>query len=194
MDEAQRRQRAIELLKEGRWPSDVARELGRSREWLAKWRRRFEGAGLAGLRARSRAHRAHPQTTSARIVRAVLAARDRLARHRGAQRFACSGADAVAWELELARVRPLPARRTIERILQRAGRTAHPAAPKGARSNAAYPDPRVRGAGDLQETDLVGPRHLRTPSGPLRFYAFHTVDVGGGGFRSNPISCFAPIR
>jgi len=35
--------------------------------------------------------------------------------------------------------------------------------------------------GDLHETDLVGPRHLRTASGPLRFYSFHTVDVAGGG-------------
>lgn len=181
MNEWQRRQRAIDLLREGRRPSDVARELDRSREWLAKWRRRFDEAGPAGLRARSRAHRTHPQTTPARIVRAVLAARDRLVRHRGPRRFAGSGADAVAWELELARVRPLPARRTIERILQRAGRTAHPAAPHGARSDAAYPAPRVRAAGDLQQTDLVGPRHLRTPRGPVRFFGFHTVDVGGGG-------------
>ncbi|HAF11517.1 MAG TPA: hypothetical protein DCK98_15745 [Chloroflexi bacterium] len=181
MDEAERRRRAMEMLREGRRPSEVASELGRSREWLAKWRRRFEGAGTAGLREQSRAHLTHPQTTPARIVRAVLAARDRLTRRRGRQRFAGSGADAVAWELELAGVRPLPARRTIERILQRAGKTARAAPIAHERSGGTYPAPRAEEPGDLQQTDLVGPRHLRGPSGPLRFYAFHTVDVGGGG-------------
>lgn len=157
-------------------------ELGRSREWLAKWRRRFEEAGLAGLRERSRAHHAHPRSTPRSVVRAVLRARDRLTRRRGRQRFAGSGADAVAWELELASVRPTPARRTTERILQRAGRTAH----RGAtttheRCGVVYPVPRAERAGAVQETDLVGPRHLRTPRGPVRFYCFHTVDVAGGG-------------
>lgn len=182
MDEAELRRRAMEMLREGRRPGEVARELGRSRQWLAKWRQRFDDAGTAGLRERSRAHRAHPQTTPDRIVRAVLAARERLARHHGRQRFAGSGADAVAWELELAGVRPLPARRTIERILQRAGKTAHPVAPvTHERTGGTYPAPRALRPGDLQQTDLVGPRHLRSPRGPLRFYSFHTVDVGGGG-------------
>ena len=181
MDEERRRQRVIELLRQGRRPRDVLRELGRSREWLAKWRRRFEEAGPAGLRERSRAHHAHPRSTPTSIVRAVLRARDRLTRRRGRQRFAGSGADAVAWELELAGVRPLPARRTIERILQRAGRTAHRATTTHERSGVAYPVPGAKRAGAVHETDLVGPRHLRTPRGPVRFYSFHTVDVAGGG-------------
>jgi hypothetical protein len=182
VDEAELRRRAMEMLREGRRPSEVARELGRSRQWLAKWRQRVEEVGPTGLRERSRAHLTHPQTTPERIVRAVLAARRRLTAHRGRQRFAGSGADAVAWELELAGVEPLPARRTIERILQRAGKTAHPAAAVAhERTGGAYPAPRAEGPGDLQQTDLVGPRHLRGSSGPLRFYAFHTVDVGGGG-------------
>ena len=33
----------------------------------------------------------------------------------------------------------------------------------------------------MQESDLVGPRHLRTPAGPVGFFSFHTVDVAGGG-------------
>lgn len=181
MDEEQRRQRAIELLQQGRRPGDVLHELGRSREWLAKWRRRFDESGPAGLRERSRAHHAHPRSTPASIVRAVLRARDRLTRQRGRQRFAGSGADAVAWELELAGVRARPARRTIERILQRAGRRAHRETTTHERSGVAYPVPGAERAGAVHETDLVGPRHLRTPRGPVRFYGFHTVDVAGGG-------------
>ena len=83
MDEEQRRRRAMELLHQGRRPSEVIHELNRSREWLAKWRRRFQEHGAAGLREISRAHHTHPATTSRRIVRAVLAARDRLGRRRG---------------------------------------------------------------------------------------------------------------
>ncbi len=182
MDERRRRQRAIELLAQGRRPGEVLGELGRSREWLAKWRRRFKEAGAAGLREHSRAHHAHPRSTPTSIVRAVLRARDRLSRQRGRQRFAGSGADAVAWELELAGLRAMPARRTIERILQRAGRTAHSSArTTHERSGVSYPVPRAERVGAVQETDLVGPRHLRTPRGPVRFYAFHTVDVAGGG-------------
>ncbi len=60
--------------------------------------------------------------------------------------------------------------------------SSHPAsAPAHERGGAAYPSPRATRPGDLQESDLVGPRHLRTPAGPVGFFAFHTVDVGGGG-------------
>ena len=178
MDEEELRRRAIAALGEGRSPGEVCAEFGRSREWLAKWRRRFAEAGPAGLRDRSRAPKRQARQTPAGIVRTVLAARDRLAERRS---FSGRGADAVAWELELKRVQHRPALRTIERILERAGRTRRPAPVPHEHSSAAYPAPRADGPADLQETDLVGPRHLRTPSGPRRFYSFHTVDVAGGG-------------
>jgi len=176
MDEEERRRRAIELLAQGRRPSEVARELGRSRQWLAKWRRRVEAG--TGLRDHSRAPQHQAGATAQRVVRAVLAARDRLARRRS---FAGRGADAIAWELEIAGLQPRPSRRTIERILERAGRTARTSAPAHERGGAPYPAARAKGPGDLQETDLVGPRHLRTPRGPVGFFSFHTVDVAGGG-------------
>lgn len=184
MDEKERRRQAIAALRSGRKASEVCRELGRSREWLAKWRRRFDAEGEAGLRSRPRAHRSHPRTTPARVVRAIVRARDRLERHGRGREFAGLGADAVAWELELARVRPLPSRRTIERVLARSGRTARAARPAPRPAAGPYPTPRARRPCDLQETDLVGPRHLRTPRGPLRFFSFHTVDVAGGGAAS----------
>ncbi len=180
MDEEERRRRAIDLLKRGLRVQEVCAELGRTRQWLAKWVRRREAEGAAGLRGRSRAHRSYPRVTPPRIVRAVLAARERLARRARGRRFAGIGADAVAWELELAHIRPLPSRRTIERILASHGKTAHPA-PARRVSAGPYPAPRAERAGDVQETDLVGPRHLRTPRGPSRFFSFHTVDVAGGG-------------
>lgn len=181
MDEEGLRREAIAMLQRGIGIIEICRKLGRTRRWLSKWRRRFAAEGAAALRGRSRAPRHRPRATPERIVRAVLAARDRLARRRGRQRFAGSGVDAVAWELELEGIRPLPARRTIERILERAGRTARPRALAHERSGGPYPYPRARAPGDLQQTDLVGPRHLRTGRGPVRFFDFHTVDVAGGG-------------
>jgi hypothetical protein len=182
VDEEGTRREAIAMLQRGISITEICATLGRTRRWLSKWRGRVAAEGEASLRGRSRAPRRRPRATPQRIVRAVLAARDRLARRRGRQRFAGRGADAVAWELELERVRPMPARRTIERILERAGRTARPrAAAAHERSGGPYPYPRASSAGDLQETDMVGPRHLRTARGPVRFFDFHTVDVAGGG-------------
>lgn len=181
MDEEGKRREAIAMLRRGMRVQEICNKLGRTRQWLGKWRRRFEAEGEASLRGRSRAPRARPQATPERIVRAVTAARDRLGRRRGRRRFAGIGADAVAWELALSGVGSVPARRTLERILARTGRTARapqpvrPPAPRG------YPAPVATDPGALHETDLVGPRHLRTPQGPLRFYSFHTVDVAGGG-------------
>lgn len=181
MDEEERRRRAMAMLREGRPVGEVCAALGRSREWIAKWRRRLEAEGPAALRGRSRAPKRQARRTAPAIERAVLAARDRLERRIRGREFAGIGADAVAWELELAHVHPLPARRTVERILQRRGRTARGRPRERTRAPAAYPVAVARAPGDLHETDLVGPRHLRTPHRPVRFYSFHTVDVAGGG-------------
>ncbi len=181
MDEEGKRREAMAMLRRGVAIGEICNKLGHTRQWLGKWRRRFQAEGEASLRGRSRAPHAHPHATPERIVRAVVAARDRLGRRRGRRRFAGIGADAVAWELELSGVRTVPPRRTLERILARTGRTAR--APRPARPPAprGYPAPPATRPGDLQQTDLVGPRHLRTRSGPLRFYSFHTVDVAAGG-------------
>lgn len=83
----------------------------------------------------------------------------------------------MAWEVELAYVRPLPARRTIERLLQRGGRTARRRSAPPPRPEAAYPAVAARAPGDVHQTDLVGPGHLRTPRGPVRLALFLGVEV-----------------
>jgi transposase len=123
VDEEGTRREAIAMLRRGISIAEICTELGRTRRWLSKWRRRFEAEGEASLRGRSRAPRHRPGATSEHVVRAILAARDRLAQRTGRRRFAGIGADAVAWELELSELRPRPARRTVERILARNGWT-----------------------------------------------------------------------
>ncbi len=80
MDEEERRRRAIAALQSGRRPSDICEEVGRSREWLAKWQRRFAVEGEAGLRDRSPAPKHQARAPHARVVHAVLRVGDRLAR------------------------------------------------------------------------------------------------------------------
>jgi putative transposase len=171
--------RAVRMHQQGMRDGRILGALGRSRSWLAKWLGRFQQLGWAGLQARSRAPKRQPRRLAERVVAAVLAVRAELQAHRSrASRFSGIGAEAIRLQLQRRRVRPLPGLRTIERIVQRHALSAKHAS----RSKAAtqpYPAPRARCPGDLQQTDLVGPRHLRGPRGITRFYSFHTVAVVG---------------
>jgi hypothetical protein len=85
----------------------------------------------------------------------VLAVRARLEANPWAQ----VGAPAIAWELEkLGAVVPAP--RTIERILGRAGVTVRPRPGRRTSKGIAYPAPAAERPGDVVQVDLVGPRHL----------------------------------
>ncbi len=179
-DETERRQRALELYEAGVAVEAILREVGRSRAWLTKWRRRFREAGASGLLSRPRAPQRQPGKTPERIVARVVAIREELER-RGSRRarFAGIGAEVIRAELTRRRTRPLPSLSTIERILRRSGYPKR--APRRRRGNARepYPAPRIARPGDLQQTDLVGPRHLRGPRGVTRFYSVHTLAVVG---------------
>lgn len=171
--------RAIRLRKRRVSFAQILARLGRSRGWLAKWLRRFRESGWPGLKTQSRAPKRRPRSLPARLVAKVLALRLELQAHRTrASRFAGIGAEAIRLELERRRVRPLPGLRTIERILKQHGLSGRKKALRKG-GGEPYPAPRARDPADLQQTDLVGPRHLRGPRGVTRFYSFHTVAVVG---------------
>ena len=173
--------KAVELHRKGLGVRTILARTGRSRGWLAKWLQRFRAEGWVGLRARSRAPHRWPRAVSARMVARVLTVHAELGSpRRRAGRFAGRGAEAVRLELESRRVRPLPALRTVERLLQRHGATRRDPPPRSG-GGEPYPAPRAHRPGDLHETDLVGPRHLRGPRGVTRFYTVHTVAVVGRG-------------
>ena len=92
--------------------------------------------------------------------------------------FSGIGAEVIQWELEQRKVSNIPSLPTIARILFRYGKTGR-VKPKGNGSNQPYPYFKTGKMGDLHQTDLVGPRHLRGPKGITRFYSFHTLDVAG---------------
>ena len=153
--------------------------VGRSRGWLAKWIKRYKALGPDGLRDQSRIPKHVPNRTPRPLIRKILALRDELAAHKGRwAAFAGIGAETIHFELQRRGLRRLPAISTIEKILARAGKTKKVKIQRLA-GGLPYPHIQARRMGDLQQTDLVGPRYLRGARGVTRFYSFHTVDVVG---------------
>ena len=102
----------------GESPRAIARDLGRTRQWVAKWAARFDPNDPSWAEGRSRAPKRVANRTDAGVEARVLEVRKRLEENPWAQ----VGAPAIAWELEkLGAV--VPPQRTIEEILQRAGAT-----------------------------------------------------------------------
>jgi putative transposase len=153
----------------GESPRAIARDLGRTRQWVAKWAARYDPHDLSWAEGRSRAPKRVGRRTGADIEAQVLEVRARLEENPWAQ----VGAPAIAWELEkLGAV--VPPLRTIERIIARAGATKRQRPSRRASKGIPYPAPAARQPGDVAQVDLVGPRHL---DGGVRFHALNQIDV-----------------
>jgi len=171
------RSKAIRLYNDGIGFNEILRRMQRSDFWLTKWLRRFREFSEEGLRDQRRTPKHVRNRTRESIVRKILALRDELAAHKTRRAaFTGIGAETIHYELHDRGVRHLPVISTIEKILARAGKTKKV---KRAPGGPPYPYVRARTMGDLQQTDLVGPRYLRGPRGSTRFYSFHTIDVVG---------------
>lgn len=171
------RRRAVERVLQGEEIAAVSRSLGHSRKWLYKWLKRFKSGDPHWYRERSRRPRHRPLQIPEGIESLVTLTRRRLEE---AGEF--SGAQAVRWEMEEEGVHPLPSIRTINRILVRHGLTTRRRGPyesKGKR----YPKLVARDAGDIHQSDFVGPCYLR---GGLRFYGLNSVDLATGRCASEP--------
>jgi transposase InsO family protein len=113
------------------------------------------------------------------MVKKILSIRAELEAHKSRRAaFSGIGAEVIHWELIQRKVCLVPSIPTISRILSRHGKTGRI---KKKRTNSTQPYPYIaaKQMGDLQQTDIVGPRHLRGANGIIRFYSFHTVDVAG---------------
>ncbi|MGH2947587.1 MAG: DDE-type integrase/transposase/recombinase [Solirubrobacteraceae bacterium] len=153
----------------GESPRAIARDLGRTRQWVAKWAARYDPHDRSWAEGRSRAPKRVANRTAAGVEAQVLEVRARLEANPWAQ----VGAPAIAWELEkLGAV--VPPRRTIEEILERAGATKRQRPGRRASKGIPYPAPAAKRPGDVAQVDLVGPRHL---DGGVRFHALNQIDV-----------------
>jgi putative transposase len=167
--EQELRSEAVRRRLAGEPPAEIARSLGRSRQWVAKWVRRHRPGEERWAEGARRGPRRAANRTPREVEALVLGVRERLAENPWAQ----VGAPAIAWELEKLGAWPPPLR-TIERILQRAGVTARSRPRRRQPKGIPYPAQLAVRSGELHEADLVGPRHL---AGGVRFYALNAVDL-----------------
>jgi putative transposase len=163
------RREAVRRRLAGESPEAIARDIGRSRQWVAKWAARYDPSDPGWADGRSRAPKRVARRTAADVEAQVLEVRARLEANPWAQ----VGAPAIAWELDKLGVRAVP-ERTIERILARAGATRRERPRRRLAKGVPYPAPACEHAGDLVQVDLIGPRHL---DGGARFHALTQIDV-----------------
>ncbi len=149
----------------------VARALQRSERWVYKWAQRYDPSDARWAQGHSRAPRHVANRSDPKLEALVLSVRARLAR----QPWAQIGAPAIAWELHKLHLRKIPELRTIERILERAAVPRRERRLRYAAKGTPYPALPTPGPNDLQEADLIGPRHLR---GAVPFHVLNVVDIG----------------
>jgi putative transposase len=167
-EEALRREAVARRLA-GESPEAIARSLGRTRQWVGRWVRRYDPADLNWASERSRAPHSVANRTPVGLEAQVLAVRERLE----AEPWAQVGAEAIAWQLRALGL-ALPSTRTIERILQRAGKVRRRRPRRREPKGVPYPAPPAGCVGDLCQADIVGPRHL---DGGVPFLALNAIDL-----------------
>jgi transposase InsO family protein len=159
---------AVRRFRTGESARGIAASLGRSVRWVYKWVTRAAAGGPDWASDRSRRPRASPHAVPADVVEAVQLVRLELYN----AGLLC-GAQNIQWRLEELAVTPLPAVRTIGRILAQAGLT-HRRTGRYTPKGTPYPTLPARHANQVHQLDYVGPCYLR---GPVRFWSLNTVDV-----------------
>ena len=171
--EEQLRAEAINRYIAGERPTDICRELGRSRTWFYKARRRYGQQGRGGLKSQSRAPHRVANRTDEKTEQAIVRIRQAIMKGKDpALRYSNIGAETIAAELERAQISP-PSLATINRILHRQG-LQQPRAKKAVPNKlpADYPWPSVEQANQLHLLDFVS----RTTRTIRRVYSCNLLD------------------
>lgn len=162
MGSIERRQQAIRMRLLHKSVVAICAALRCPKSWFYKWWSRYQAQGVDGLRDVSRAPHSSPSRVADEIRQMIVAIRDRLMHQRGAAaRYRLIGAPTIREELRGLGYQPLPALRTIDLVLQQAGRT-NPAIRLQAPCRAGtYPEIRATHSNQVHQFDLVGPRYLK---------------------------------
>ncbi len=168
------RHRAIDLYLQGKRPAEIARELGRSRQWFYETLARYQREGRAGLREKSRRPHQTPRKTAPEIEAAVVRVRKLIVSGKDpVLRYGNYGAEAIAAELRRAGMEP-PSHATIYRILHRHGLVEpRPKRRHRQRLPKDYPWPSLSAGGTLHVMDFM----MRTLPGGQRFYAANLLEM-----------------
>jgi transposase InsO family protein len=166
------RKSAIMQLKQGKTVAEVALSLGRHKNWVCKWHKRFKEAGWQGLRSRSRTPGKHGRQLAPEIRAAIIETRLEIeAAAALGEGLKYIGGRAVRTKLKGKKVEPLPSVPTIERVLREAGLTKPPA--KGEKEAIIYPHLQPTEPHQLCQVDIV-PHYL---TGGQRVACFNGLDV-----------------
>ncbi len=157
------RQEAVKKCLEGKTPSQVAKELAKSKAWVCKWFRRYKenptGNWFEELSRRPNTVNRQTQTT---IEDQISQIRQQLQQNKYSQQGALS-IQYVFKQLNL----PIPPIWTINRVLKRNNLIGQ--APKHKKVKV-YPEHYI----SVQQIDFVGPRYIKNDG---RFYSLNIIDV-----------------
>lgn len=145
------RLKAVDLYTQGVKVAEIARRLGRTRQWVHKWISRHRDCADGWERSLSNAPHSKANKTSEELEALVVSSRLRLK----ASPHMESGAFSIWHDLSASGIEP-PSVATINRILCRRGLTAREKAPY-AKSVIDYPE----SPANMQIMDLIGPRYIR---------------------------------
>lgn len=163
---------AIHLLRAGHSVEEVAKQLKRSRQWVRKWRKRYETGGWQGLASRSRAPKKHGRRLPESVRQLVAQTRSELeaeAAMRTGLRYI--GGIAIRTRLKDKPNALWPSVATIERIL-REKELSQPRC-KATLPKIVYPHLKPTQAHELCQVDIA-PHFL---SGGERVACFNAIDV-----------------
>lgn len=150
------RARAVSMFTQGQSVSDIAKTLGRSRQWVHKWINRSQSDSSDWSQSLSTAPHYVPNKVSLSMEEQVISARQQLL----ASPYHEAGAYAILHQLQGNGITP-PSVATINRILKRNGLVTKKV--RRSKSGLDYPEEPI----DMHVMDLIGPRYLH---GGGRFY------------------------
>ena len=166
------RQTAIHLLRGGKTPKEIAKEMGRSPAWVRKWRQRFKKAGWKGLQSQSCAPKHSPHELPGKVRQAIRRVRSGLeAEARKPGKLSYVGSHAIRARLQRKRLQPLPSISSLERELRRAVMT-RPWEPKQG-DEIQYPHNQPSRPHQLTQVDIF-PKYL---TGGQSVACFNAIDV-----------------
>lgn len=116
--ELERRQKAIHMWRSGHSMAEIKAECKRSERWIYKWRKRYKQSGWAGLHSQSTAPKKHGTRYSDRMRQVIQEARSKLeAGQASTTELKYVGGQAIRTELKGKKLRKMPSRATIERVI-----------------------------------------------------------------------------
>lgn len=169
----------MELSKEGKSPTQIHKELHRTRDWVYKWISRFESGDPQWYLDESKEPKTKPTKIDASLEDDIVNIRKKLVKRDTPEtRYAYQGAVAIHQELDKSGCRDKPNLATINRVLKRNGLIEKEQKKKSNKeSKVYYPEIQVKYPGHIYQLDLVTPRYI---TGYGKTVSVNRVDVYSG--------------